>query len=308
MIKLFENLWLKGLAIILGVLIWFHVATDKTYNYELYLPLLQVDLADNLTLTKNPPDSFLVSVSAKGKQLLRNKWQLDGIRINAQGLAVGEHSMNLSTNNTFIGTIADNVTLEEIILPAQINLIVDSLGQTTVPVTSDIDAEPDEGFAIGFPVKVEPSEVTLTGARSQLRRFGTILTEKTRLSGLRNNVTIQLALVTPPVFGVSLTPDSVTVTLKVVPVKTRVFTQIPVLIYNTPPDLIVTPEPSRIAIELTGPPEYIDLLDPSAITASADFRQTDEYGEAPLNIDYPLNFSLKNSSCATVKLISQPIE
>ena len=308
MIKPLENLWLKGLAIILGVLVWFHVATDKTYNHELYLPLIQVDLADNLTLTNNPPDSFLVSVSAKGKQLLRKKWRSDGIRINAQALTVGEHSMNLSTNNTFIGTIADNVTLEEIILPAQINLFVDSLGQTTVPVTTDIDAEPDEGFAIGFPIKVEPSEVTLRGARTQLRRFGTILTEKTKLSGLRNDVTMRLALAKPPTFGVSLTPDSVTVTLTVVPVKTLVFKLIPILIYNSPPDLIVTTEPRYVTIELTGPPEYIDILEPSAITASVDFRQADEYGEVPLSVDYPLNFSLKNASCTTVKLISQPIE
>ena len=162
MIKLLENLWLKALAIILGALIWFHVATDKTYYHELYLPLIQIDLADGLTLADNPPDSFLVSVSAKGKQLLRKKWRSDGIRINAQGLTVGEQSINLSTNNTFIGTSAENIALEEIILPAQITLTVDSTGQITVPVTSDIDAEPDDGFAISFPIKVEPSEVTAT--------------------------------------------------------------------------------------------------------------------------------------------------
>lgn len=308
MIKLLENLWLKFLALIMGLLIWFHVATDKTYNHELYLPLVQIDLADSLTLTKNPPDSFLVSVSAKGKQLLRKKWRSEGIRISALGLSVGEHSISLSTSNAFIGASTDNVTLEEIILPAQITLSVDSVGTVTVPVTSDIDAEPDDGFAVSFPMKVEPSMVTLRGAKSQLARFGTILTEKTRLSGLRNDVTMRLALVTPPSFGVTLSPDSVTVSLEVIPVKTRVFEQIPVVIYNVPPGLAVTAEPANITIELTGPPETIETLQKTAITASADFRQADEYGETPLNVDYPLNFNLKKASHSAVKLISQLIE
>ena len=308
MIKLLENVWLKVLALIMGLLIWFHVATDKTYNYELYLPLVQIDLTDSLTLTKNPPDSFLVSVSAKGKQLLRKKWRSDGIRISALGLAVGEHSVNLSTNNAFIGASTDNVTLEEIILPAQITLSIDSIGTITVPVTSDVDAEPDEGFAVSFPMTVEPSKVTLRGAKSQLKRFGTILTEKTRLNGLRNDVTMRLALVTPPTFGVTINPDSVTVSLEVIPIKTRVFGEVPIVIYNVPPGLVVIAEPASVTIELTGPPEEVETLQMTAITASADFRQTDGYGETPLSIDYPLNFNLKKASRSTVKLLSQPIE
>jgi hypothetical protein len=306
MIKLFENIWLKLLAVILGLLVWFHVATDKTYDYELNLPLVQVDLANDLTLAVNPPDSFLVKVSAKGKQLLRKQWQAEGLRINAQGLGVGEHQLSLSSGNTFVAADANNVSLEEIILPAHITLTIDSLGMITVPVTSDIEAEPDEGFAVGFPVKIDPPEITLRGARSKLRRFGTVLTEKTKLTGLRNDISLRLALVTPPSFGVSLDPDSVTLTLEVIPVKTRVFQNVPVVIYNVPPGLHVVANPARVTIELTGPPTAIDILPISAITASADFRQADEYGDTPLNVDYPLNFNLKRTSHTTIKLVSQP--
>ena len=55
--KLLENLWVKIAALILAVLLWFHVATDKTYQNKITLPLKQVEITGDLALTEPPPDS-----------------------------------------------------------------------------------------------------------------------------------------------------------------------------------------------------------------------------------------------------------
>ena len=55
----------------MGFLIWFHVVTEKEYSYELRMPVTEITLQDGLTLSKKPPDSLLVAVTATGKQLLR---------------------------------------------------------------------------------------------------------------------------------------------------------------------------------------------------------------------------------------------
>jgi len=301
--KLLENFWLKIIALIMGMLIWFHVATDKTYNYEFYLPVVQVDLADSLTLAKNPPDSILVAVSAQGKQLLRGEWVHEGIRINAIGLGPGQHQVPLSTSNSFLIVQTSDVTLEEIIMPNLVDLHVDQIGERVVQVTADLTAEADDGFAVSLPYLIEPAEVTLRGAQSLLSRFGTVLTEQRKLTGLRTDVDLRLALTRPPSFGITLQPDSVTVSLQVIPVKTRVFENIPVVIYNRPPNMTLTTNPTTVTVELTGPPDDIDQLDRGLITASVDFRQTNEFGEAPLSVDHPTMFNLRNASTATVKLI-----
>ena len=63
--KLFENFWVKIAALVLAVLLWLHVATDKTYQMQLALPLTQVELSGDLTLTEPPPESVLVVVTAE---------------------------------------------------------------------------------------------------------------------------------------------------------------------------------------------------------------------------------------------------
>ena len=84
--RLLNNLWLKLLALLVGLLVWFHVVTEKTYTYEVTLPVTDVDLRDDLTLATLPPDSIEIIVSAKGKQLVQNSWRELGLRINAREL------------------------------------------------------------------------------------------------------------------------------------------------------------------------------------------------------------------------------
>jgi len=68
---MFDNLWVKLAAVVLAVLLWFHVATEKVYQHQYALPLTQVDIDENLVLTEPYPDSITVLVSASGKVLLR---------------------------------------------------------------------------------------------------------------------------------------------------------------------------------------------------------------------------------------------
>ncbi len=306
MIKLLENFWLKVLALIIGLLIWFHVATEKTYNYEVKLPVEEVDLKDSLTLAANPPESLLVTVSAKGKQLLRHQWRQDGLRINATRYIEGHHRITLNTSNTFMGAPSSNVTLDEVVFPTQVEFFIDEEGVVTVPITPDVVTVPDEGFAVNLPIKVEPENATLHGPKSLLGQFSTIFTKETELTGLRNDVKLTLPLLAPDNYGMWLDPDSADVTIEVVPVRTRVFEDLPVVVYNVPPGHQVTTDPPSVTVELTGPPDEIDQLDRSAITVSADFRQVNEFGDAPIKIDYPSNFRVRKSTTETVKITVTP--
>jgi hypothetical protein len=302
MIKLLENFWLKIIALLMGLFIWFHVATEKTYNYELKLPVVQVDLKDSLTLAVNPPDSLLVKVSARGKQLLRRQWRDEGLRINATRYVTGRHRVTLSPSNTFLGAASSDITLDEIIFPSQVELSIDQLSDTTLPVTPDITLKPDDGFVVDLPIRTDPTEVTLHGPRSLLDRFSTVFSEQVDLADLRNDVTLTLPLVTPPFYGMKLEPDSVTLTVSVVPVKTKVFEDLPIVVYNVPPGYTAATEPATTTLELTGSPDEIDMLDRSAVTVSADFRETNELGMAPVKIDFPSSFRLRKSSTGTVKV------
>src|SRR3989304_9339473 len=107
--KLLHNFWLKIMALVMGLLVWLHVATEKTYEYELKLPITHVALKDSLTLSRQPPDSLLVAVSANGKQLLRRKWRDRGLRVNASQYRPGRFTLSFSTENTSLAGPSSDV-------------------------------------------------------------------------------------------------------------------------------------------------------------------------------------------------------
>ena len=293
---LLNNFWLKISAVALGLLIWLHVATEKTYTHQLMLPVTEITLMDSLTLSSDPPDSLMVSVSATGKYLLRKKWRTGGVRISAVQYQPGRYQLALSTDNVSLMDNSAALTLEEILSPNQIWLNIDQQSRLKLPVVGNFDIEASDGFAIGQPITIEPDSVTLTGPQSVLRTFSNIKTGSKQLRGLRDNITLHLPLEIPDRYGLSVRPDSVKVFLEVVPVKTRVFEGVPIRIFNAPPDSVLNPDPGMLRIELTGPPDEIDMLENAAITASVDYRAITNGGVAPIVIDCPPIFRVKSSS------------
>ena len=112
--KILDHFWLKITALVLGLLLWFHVATEKTYNYQLPLPVEEVSLEKGLALSQAPPDSIVAVVSATGKQLLRQKWRERGLRIIATQFSAGRHELQLTTSNTFLISPSADVSLDDL--------------------------------------------------------------------------------------------------------------------------------------------------------------------------------------------------
>jgi len=305
MVRLLDNFWLKTIALVMGFLVWFHVATEKTYNYELKLPVMEVALKDSLTLAKPPPDSLLVMVSASGKDLMRKKWRHRGLRVNATQYPAGRYNVNLSPVNTSLIDPSGDISLDEVVLPTQIELSIDPEAVVRVPVTLDIQAIPDEGFAIVMEIVASPAEVELVGPRSALARFTTVFTERKKLASLRNSISLTMPLVIPPGYGFRVRPDSVIVTVEIVPVKTRVYEDLPVVVFNAPPEQTLTTDPPTVRVELTGPPQDIDLLNRNTLTVSVDYKQISKNGSAALKIDCPSGFRVKRSSVDSVMIIAK---
>jgi YbbR domain-containing protein len=69
--KLFANLGWKIVAILLALVLWFHVATEKTYEKIFLTKIDSIGLYKNLEIEKIEPTSTRVSVIGSGKQILQ---------------------------------------------------------------------------------------------------------------------------------------------------------------------------------------------------------------------------------------------
>ncbi len=305
MLKILGNLWLKIVALVMGFLVWFHVATDKIYTVELRLPVTRIEVKEHHTLTTMPLDSILISVSAKGKQLLLSNWRQNGIRISATKLQVGHATFPLNSDNTFLVTPVKSAVIDDIVSPSAIELDVDVESKSMVAIRPDIVTVADDGFSVSKRIEVTPQKAALYGPKSVLRGITTVATEWREFDALRNNVTVKLPLIYPAGYGMRMEPDSATVTIEVIPIKTRVYEHLPIMVYNAPPSITTTTDPAFVRLELAGPPEDIDLLNKNAITVSADFRDADAAGVAPLKFDCPSNFRVKRASADSVRILTR---
>jgi len=302
---LLDNFWLKMLALLMGLLVWIHVATEKTYTYQLKLPVTRVELKVHHTLAALPPESLTVIVSAKGKQLMQNAWRDQGIRINASKLLAGEYVLNLTPENTSLMSPSKNLRLDEVVSPTPIDLNIDVESKVEVPVIPDITVTPDDGYAVAGKVEVTPPNAIVTGAKSVVKQLKAVYTESRELGTVRNSVTVTAPLVAPRGLAMRLEPDSATLTVTIVPVRTRIYEHLPVAVFNAPPGRVVTANPTSVRVELSGPPGEIDLLNRNALTVSVDFLRRDAVtGMAPVKIDCPANFRVKKTSADSVRLIS----
>lgn len=297
----FSNFWLRFAALFMGLLLWFHVATEKTYNYRVKLPVSEVIVRENLALVSKPPDSITVTVSATGKHLLRRDWKKAGIRINAAQYSPGTYNVDLTTSNALLAD-AGIISLDEVIKPGSFLLDIDFLDQARAVVTPNLIITPDDGFAIKSVQRPNPYEITVQGARSLVQAITGLTTEQKEVSGLRNNVEVTLEVKHPEGYGLTIEPDSVQVSIEVVPVKTRLFENIPVIVYNSPTGKKVRPQPSTVDIEMTGPPDEINLLNRNALIASVDFGEFKTIDSVFIKIDCPNRFKVKRSSAQYVRL------
>ncbi len=305
-LKLFEHFGLKLFAIIMGLLLWFHVATEKTYKHQINLPIAEISLSDDLSIASELPDSLTVIVNATGKQLLRKKWRSRGLRINATQFHAGRHNLTLNTQNTSLSSGEDLVSLEEIIFPTSIQLNIDFKLKKIIYVLPDINTIPDDGFAVSEINISEPNEITISGPRSIIKNIHSVTTEPKKLTSLRNDISLTLAILRPGNGNVTLDPDSVEVNIKVVPVKTRVFEAIPIVIFNSPSTTGFRTVPEFIKIELTGPPEEITNMSSNNIIASVDYLTADSISLiAAVKVECPARFQIKSISSDSIKIIEQ---
>ena len=101
--KLFSNLGWKIVAILLALVLWFHVATEKTYEKIFVAKIDSVGLYRNLQIEKLEPLSTRVSVVGTGKQILQMMFS-GGVTayIDLAGITrPGSYEFNLGISNLY---------------------------------------------------------------------------------------------------------------------------------------------------------------------------------------------------------------
>ncbi len=257
-----RNLGIKILALLMAGVVYAHVFTEEEREWEVRAPLRLTGLAPTLVLEKPPPETVLITVRGKGKQLLKLQVDPPRMRVDVSRAGPGRVQRFLSPVDVALPVGAD-VTVARIITPVVVTLVVDTLVTRDVAVRMPLLGEAPQDLALLGPVRSHPTHVSATGPSRALDRLE-VTSDPFQLADLASLDRVELA-VHANQERVSLDPQVVTVTAETAPMIRRTLPPIVVEITGAPPGVVTDASPDTALVTVLGPQPLVDSLDVAAV-------------------------------------------
>ena len=211
---LFDNIGLKLVALLIAVLVYLNVYTDRPALMLVSFPLTFEELADSLSLSGPVPGLVQAELRGTGKQLIRLRLTEPRVRISLAGVGSGRFERALSAEDLPLAE-QDGIKVERLIGPRVLELQVEPESERLLPVRVALSGAPAAGFDTTGQVIVTPGIVRVIGPRSALAELDTIRLEPLRVDGRRDTLKAQAAPMTLPDWT-RMDPAMVQVTVPIV--------------------------------------------------------------------------------------------
>ena len=190
---LFENLGLKLIALLLAVLVYLNVYTDRPATMLVSFPIEYQDLADSLTLSGPAPAMVQVELKGTGKQLIGMRVREPRVRLSLAGAAYGRFERALAASDLPLPPHS-GITVENLIGPRVIALQIDRKWFRDVPVKVQVAGVPAVGFAWTGEALVDPARVRVTGPQHELLALDSLVLAPIHIDGKRDTVRADVGL------------------------------------------------------------------------------------------------------------------
>ncbi len=286
----FANILLKITAVLLAVLLWFHVVSKKHYEYGITLPVTEIDLPSGIGPVSGFPDSLVVRVTADGKRLLRTDWKKAGLKIKATRLRRGINSLELNLETVSL-VRAENVTLLDLPGAGSITIQLDRLDTLQVPIASRIIAASNGGtMYVADRIILTPNQTRVIGPAALLSQIDSIPTESKVLNNgdSVHNMYVKLE----PRAGIHLQDDSVLARVSFEKAASRRFEPLPVTMGRNRLGGKAKIDPDRVAVDIQCPEAIIDTISSSGIKAQVNNDGSMQDGYLKVEVTFPRRCTL----------------
>lgn len=178
-----RNIGLKLTSVLLSVIIYLHVYTDRVHETKLWLPVEFKGRPDSLAVTGPPPARALVLLRGRGKELLKLRWRVPVVEIDLSGAASGRFNHSLSVADVKM-TAASEATPLAILEPRLVTIELDRITTRTLPLALRFTGALPAGYLLGE-IRMDPSQVTVRGPSKLLPVLDSLEVGPVDLRGLR---------------------------------------------------------------------------------------------------------------------------
>lgn len=189
---LFENLGLKLVALLLALLVYVNVYTDRPTTMLVSFPIRIEELPDSLSLSGPAPSAVQAELRGTGKQLLRLRLSEPPLRISLAAASEGRFERVIAVEDLPLSAVP-GVEVERVRGPKMLELEIERIVSRSVPVAPRLEGTPPAGVRWDGNVAVEPSRVVVRGPRSAVGSIDSLALGVVRLDGRRDTVTVEVA-------------------------------------------------------------------------------------------------------------------
>ena len=214
-IRLFQNLALKVVSVVLAALLWLIVSGEQTVERVLRIPLEYTNIPAQLELVGDPLTVVDVRVRGSSGTLGRlSAGELAAV-LDVRSPRPGQRLYHLTGSDVRAPFGVDVVQ----VTPSSMALFFERSSTKTVPVLPVLEGQPAEGYVVDK-VMAEPAKVEIVGPASSLKSVASAVTEAVSVEGATQNVA-ETVTVGPADPSVRLRGPQTTarVTVAIVPVR-----------------------------------------------------------------------------------------
>jgi YbbR domain-containing protein len=264
---LVDNLGLKLFALLLAVLLYLHVLTDRTVEETVEFPLVVSALPESLALASSPPATVAARLRGTGKQILRLRYLKPPLEVSLAGVTPGTFQRTFGPADVPLAG-ATGVTVLEIVEPARMSLEIDPRGQRFVPVRARLVGSPARGFLVAGAPRIRPARVRVTGPATWLAAQESLATEPIVITGRKEALEVTQALVAPPPFA-HAAPGSVLVAVTI-EAEEVVSVRVPIEVRGIRSELRAEPQPGTVVVTWRGPRSLAGKVEGGTYRARVD--------------------------------------
>jgi hypothetical protein len=204
---LFENLGLKLVALLLAVVVYLHVYTERPATMMITFPIEPVDVPDSLAVVSPLPAPVMVELRGTGKQLIRLRLTEPRVRISLAGIAPGHFQRAITVDDLRLPRDA-HLEVGRIVGPLVVEMNVERVISRVLPVTARIEAHLPAGVRWDGRWHARPDIILIRGPRTLVMKLDSVQVGPARLDGRVDSLVTSVLMDSLPA-GCEVEPKSV---------------------------------------------------------------------------------------------------
>ena len=216
---LLDNLGIKLVALLLALLVYLNVYTDRPATLIVSFPLQIAELSDTLSLSGPVPSAVQAELRGTGKQLIRMRLTEPPVRLSLAGVGTGRYERALTSADLPLSPDLE-IQVERLVSPRTVELQVDRKRSRRLPVAARVEGLPAGGVVWTGELAVEPSFVEVTGPERVLMELDSVRLDPVRIAGKRDSVEMAVGADALPDWCV-MEPEQIMVSVPLEPEATR---------------------------------------------------------------------------------------